>query len=316
VAPDAPRLAHRLRTAHPIPYEDEMLRLVEHMNAAAESPAAFRQWVEDHMGGRVLAFRQRLMPQILAFTDLRDLEILDFGCGTGSTTVVLAESTEDGRITATDIDRQALEIAALRFRHHGVEHRIRIQHIPPVVEVGDLPFQDERFDFILANGVLEHVVPFSARPKVVLEMWRILKQGGLLCISETPNVLWPMDRHTTGLPILPWLPPRVAYRLAVACGRHRPGTNFDVRGWRGMSYWGIVRPLRRAGRSFEVLNVTVARNRLLPAGLGPGEVASAKRRLGTFLLEQVAGRGLAVLGIPPLAFGPFIEYLCLRKTGA
>ena len=157
---------------------------------------------------------------------------------------------------------------------------------------------------------------FSARPKVVLEMWRMLKRDGMLFISETPNVLWPLDRHTTGLPLLPWLPSRVAYRLAVACGRHRPGSSFDARGWRGISYWGIVRPLQRAGHAVEVLNTTVAGNRLLPSGPGPDEVASAKRRLGTFLLERVAGRLLAALGIPSLARGPFIEYLCLRKVSA
>jgi 2-polyprenyl-3-methyl-5-hydroxy-6-metoxy-1,4-benzoquinol methylase len=298
---------------YPIPYDAKMLQLVERLNAAAESPAAFRQWVDDHMGGRVVAFRRRLLPQILAFTDLRDLEILDFGCGTGSTTVVLAERAEGGRITAIDIDSESLQIAALRFQHHAVADRIHMQHIPPVAAVGDLPFRDEAFGFILANGVLEHVVPFSVRPQVILEMWRMLKTQGLLFISETPNPLWPVDRHTTGLPFLPWLPSRLASRLAVACGRHRAGTNFDVRGWRGMSYWGITRPLRRAGHPFEVLNTTVGRNRLLPAGCPPGEPASTKRRLGTFLLERVAGAPLAALGVPALAAGPFIEHLCLRK---
>ncbi len=298
---------------HPIPYGEEMLSRVKRMHAGTESLRDYRGWIDDHMGGRVLAFRRRLIPQVLAFTNLRGLEILDFGCGTGSSVVALAEKAKGGSITATDIDPDALEIAKLRLEYHDLADQVRLRLIPSVVEVGDLKMPDETFDFILANGVLEHVVPFSARPKVILEMWRLLKRGGLLFISETPNVLWPIDRHTTGLPVLPWLPPGLAYRIAVASGRHVSGTNFDVRGWRGMSYWGIIRPLRRSRQRFEVLNTTAGHNRLLPGGWAPEEKRSAKRRFATFLLERVGGGPLASLGIPTLAFGPFIEFLCLRK---
>ena len=301
---------------YPIPYGSEMLALVKHMHAGSEGLRDYRQWLDDHMGGRILAFRRRLIPQILAFTNLRDLQILDFGCGTGSTTVALAERAEGSRITAIDIDPESLQIARLRFDSHNLAGSIRIQHIQPVVAVGDLPFADESFDFILCNGVLEHVVPFAVRPKVILEIWRMLRPGGLLFISETPNVLWPMDRHTTGLPLIPWLPRELAYRVAVASGRHLPGTNFDVRGWRGMTYWGIIRPLRRSGHRFELLNVTVVRNRLLPGGLAPDEKMSWKRRVGVFVLERAVGQPLAACGIPCLAFAPFIEYLCLRKKNA
>jgi SAM-dependent methyltransferase len=286
-----------------------MVQRVERMHAGAERLPGYAGWIADHLGGRVVAFRQRLVPQILAFTDLRDLDVLDFGCGTGSSTVALWERARDCRFTALDVDPDGIEIARLRFRHHEIEDRVALRPIDPVRRVGDLPFAGGSFDFVLANGVLEHVVPFSTRAAVVGEMWRLLRPGGLLFISETPNPLWPIDRHTTGLPLLPWLPSGMAARLAVAAGRHRPGADLDARGRRGMSYFAI----KRAVGDCEVLNLTVARNRLQPAGPPGGVPPSPRRRAGGFVLERVIGPPLAALGVPALALGPFIEYLCLKK---
>lgn len=301
------------RATYPVAHDDAFLEAVLDFHAGAEQLPGFAGWIHDHMGGRVVEFRRRLLPQILAFTDLRDQDVLDFGCGTGSTTVVLAEAAPASRITGIDIDAAGLEIARARLRHHGLAERVSLRQVGPVSRAGDLPLPAVSFDFILANGVLEHVVPFAVRPQVVLEMWRLLRPGGRLFVSETPNPLWPVDRHTTGLPLVPWLPSRAAARLAVAFGKHRPGADLDARGRRGMSYWEVVRPLRRAGERFEVLNVTEAANRLLPAGPEPGTRPGLKRRLGTFVLESVAGKPLAALGVPTVALGPFLEFLCLRK---
>lgn len=290
-----------------IEYGEEMQRRVRDLHAGAETLPGYERWIAEHLGGRVVDFRRRLLPQILAFTDLRGLDVLDFGCGTGSTTVALAERAPASRITAVDIDAASLEIARLRFLHHGLAERIAVQAIQPVTRPGHLPFEDASFDFVLANGVLEHVVPYASRPVVLREVWRLVRPGGLFFVSETPNPLWPVDRHTTGLPFVPWMPSRLAYRVAVACGRHRPGTDLDARGRRGMTFWEIVRPLADC----EVLNLTRTGNRLQPGG--PATPPSARRRIGTFVLERVVGRALAAAGVPALALGPFIEYLCLRK---
>jgi hypothetical protein len=78
-----------------------------------------------------------------------------------------------------------------------------------------------------------------------------------------------------------------------------------------MTFWGVVRPLRRAGLMYEVLNVTRTGNRLLPGG-GDRDF-SARRRGATFVLERLAGPALGALGVPTVAFAPFLEHLCLRK---
>lgn len=305
--------------SYPIRYGPELIERVLDMHAGSEELAGYPRWIREHLGGRIVAFRERLVPNILAFTSLEGLDLLDFGCGTGSTTVVLAEVARDARLTAIDVDPLGIEIAGLRLRHHGFAERVALHHIEPVARSGDLPFADASFDFVLANGVLEHVVPFSVRPQIVLEMWRLLRAGGLLYLSETPNPLWPVDRHTTGLPLLPWLPPALARRVAILAGRHRGEADFDSRGWRGMTFWDIVRPLRRNGAGYEVLNITRTGNRLLPADARPSAERDAtrrgvKRRLASFVLESLAGPPLGRIGVPTVAFGPFLEHLCLRKV--
>ena len=296
---------------YPIAYDAAFLARVRAFHAGAEHLPGYRHWIDEHMGGRVVTFRSRLLPHIRAFTALRGLDILDFGCGTGSSAVVLGEAAEGGTLTGIDVDAAGLELARLRLLHHGLASRVRLQAIRPVTGAGDLPYADASFDFILANGVLEHVVPFSTRPAVILEMWRLLRPGGLLYLSETPNALWPIDRHTTGLPLIPWLPSGLAARLAVAAGKHRPEADLDARGRRGMTYWGVVRPLRRARLPFEVLNITRAGNRLLPGGID--RAASPKRRVAMLALERLAGAPLAAMGTPTVAFAPFLEHLCLCK---
>ena len=76
-----------------------------------------------------------------------------------------------------------------------------------------------------------------------------------------------------------------------------------------MSYFAI----KRAIGDCEVLNLTVAHNRLLPAGPPSGNAPSARRRAGSFVLERIIGPPLVALGIPSVALGPFIEHLCLKK---
>ena len=69
-----------------IDYGPEFLEKVRDMHAGAEELPDYEKWIIDHMGGRVETFRRQLLRQIRAFTRLENADILDFGCGTGSTT--------------------------------------------------------------------------------------------------------------------------------------------------------------------------------------------------------------------------------------
>jgi hypothetical protein len=62
-------------------------------------------------------------------------------------------------------------------------------------------------------GVVEHL-PARDRRAQVDEYYRVVRPGGFVSILDTPNRLFPLETHSVGLPLVQWLPPRLAYRYA------------------------------------------------------------------------------------------------------
>lgn len=100
--------------------------------------------------------------------DLRDMAVLDVGCGGG----LLTEEFAALGCQATGIDPSArsLEIARL----HAQQSALEITYLVGFGE--DLPFPDAAFDIVLCCDVLEHVQDVS---KVIQEIARVLKPGGI-----------------------------------------------------------------------------------------------------------------------------------------
>jgi 2-polyprenyl-6-hydroxyphenyl methylase/3-demethylubiquinone-9 3-methyltransferase len=99
-------------------------------------------------------------------------ELLDIGCGGG----LLAPHLRGlgYRHVGVDLTASALEVAA----EHGVE--------PVRADAADLPFEDGRFDVVVAGEVLEHVTDLEA---VVAEATRVLRPGGTF-VCDTINRTW------------------------------------------------------------------------------------------------------------------------------
>jgi release factor glutamine methyltransferase len=78
--------------------------------------------------------------------DVAEPTILDIGTGTGCLAVAVAKHHKTARVTAVDINPEALAVASRNAAKHGVVERIRFLQ-------GDLfaPISGERFDFILSN---------------------------------------------------------------------------------------------------------------------------------------------------------------------
>lgn len=71
----------------------------------------------------------------------------------------------------------------------GVTKVHDLRHIP-------YPYEDNSADKIYLGDVIEHLTKFDA-PKVLVEIHRILKPGGVFVIS-CPDVLWIMQRIVLG----------------------------------------------------------------------------------------------------------------------
>lgn len=246
------------------------------------------------------------------FTDLRDKELLDFGAGCGGSSLILARL--GARVTSVEPEEAFVRVARLRARDAGLADRIRALHVP---DTRQLPFPDDAFDVVTANGVLEHIPP-RLRPPCLREMWRVLRPGGLLFVYESPNRLWPVDHHTTGLPLIPYLPPRWAFRLARALSdRVEPTETLEDlvgRGMIGVTYWEILRALPRG----EVVCMNLQDHQDVPlflAATTAGVRSGLRRRLKAAFYHALDRAVCRPLGIPPAAFFPLLS-LCFRKEGA
>jgi ubiquinone/menaquinone biosynthesis C-methylase UbiE len=102
------------------------------------------------------------------------LRVLDAGCGTGYGLAILAEAGVS-RVTGIDISAHAVARAA----EMNDDGRIDVLQ----GDVGDMPFPDGEFDFVVCFEVIEHV---PDRDAVLDELERVLSTEGVLCIS-TPN---------------------------------------------------------------------------------------------------------------------------------
>jgi SAM-dependent methyltransferase len=78
----------------------------------------------------------------------------------------------------------------------------------------DLPFEDGEFDVVFSNAVIEHVGGRAEQRRFVREALRV----GRRAFITTPNRSFPVEVHTL-LPIVHWLPDRVAHASYRAVGK-------------------------------------------------------------------------------------------------
>jgi len=101
--------------------------------------------------------------------------IVDFGCGAGAASLVLARATR-GNVTAVDIHQPFLEqLEALAVRD-GLTDRIRTVG----ADMADPPFPDGSFDLVWSEGAV-YIAGFEQG----LKRWRrLLRVGGFVAVTE------------------------------------------------------------------------------------------------------------------------------------
>ena len=138
------------------------------------------------------AWQVLLAERILRIADKGS--VLEAGCGTGLTSLLVGTPA---RRTLLDREPRAIAMARELFK-------IVPQEAAFVVgDILDLAFPDNCFDAVFNAGVLEHF-DFAGRRKALMEMIRVTKPGGRICVA-VPN-------HYS-------VPYRVAYRHLKARGR-------------------------------------------------------------------------------------------------
>lgn len=124
----------------------------------------------------------------LIYNDIEGLEVLEYGCGTGSHSVELAR--RGGLVTGIDISEvgihKATEIASSSNLTNIKYH---------VMDAQNMTFSDNSFDRVIGEGILHHLdLEQSYR-----EISRVLKPGGQAVFMEPlgHNVAMRVFRHFT-----------------------------------------------------------------------------------------------------------------------
>lgn len=141
--------------------------------------------------------------------EINGKKILDFGCGLGASSMILSRMFPKASITGVELDPKALSIAHKRLEFYQYPN-IEFYTSPSGTE---LPGEIGDFDFILLSGVYEHLLP-NERESLVPQLWAHLKKPGILFINQTPDKHFPIETHTTGLPLINYLPDGMAFFLS------------------------------------------------------------------------------------------------------
>lgn len=195
------------------------------MNHSSETLALLKRikgdWWQDELNRREDPnyIRARLETLVNRFGTFRGARVLDIGSGCGSSALVMLDCGAT-HVTGVEPDARFVDLARRRAKEEGVLDRVQFLHTS---DASRLSFPDGEFDLVTFNAVIEHISP-TLRRAILREGYRCLKPGGLLVIDETPNRLIPFDAHTTGLPLIPWLP------LSISCAMARRFSRIVPRG--------------------------------------------------------------------------------------
>jgi 2-polyprenyl-3-methyl-5-hydroxy-6-metoxy-1,4-benzoquinol methylase len=296
-------------------YSHEFEESIIEFHKGKERLTFYKDSVMDHLGGpksRLSAFVQFLYPEIEYHCgDLESKRVLDFGCGTGATTVTLAMHCKN--VVAYDINKKSVEICKKRLEEHGLADRVKIYWAS---DISELAGQLGKFDLILSNAVLQNV-PLSIkglRENIIKTLFSLLNKQGCLYINETANRLWPKDDNTTKLWWIPWTKPgsQWAYKKAIKAKRHveNPETHsngplgLEERGAWGVTYFELKRYLK--GQPYEVVNSLPGHNKHRVYKVG-----KAKTRVAEFVIYWLVSKWTK---IPVTALTPSLLHLMFRKT--
>lgn len=160
-----------------------------------------------HLDGRLQHNRDCVVPWLESVQPLAGARVLEIGCGTGASTLALAE--HGAELTAIDILASSIHVARDRCRAYGYRPRLLVANAAELKR----RFPGRPFDVIVFYASLEHLT-HEERRAAMRDSWDMLDPGSHWVVIETPNRLWHFDHHTALLPFFHWLPDRVAFEYA------------------------------------------------------------------------------------------------------
>ncbi len=188
--------------------------------------------------------------------ELKELRILDLGCGMGGLSTALA--LEGAAVNSLDFNRAYCEITRLRGKRYNLD-------LLPVNAGGEnLPFAADSFKVVICLDVLEHV----QRPEDLLaEVSRVLLPGGLLYITAINRFAF-NDPHYH-LKGVNWLPRSLAGRYLALFKRQKDNSRFTDRQTLNEMHYYRFKELKALGKRHGFTRLEELGELELDPGLAP-----------------------------------------------
>ena len=118
--------------------------------------------------------------------DNGELNILDVGCGVGTSTILLANYFKNAEVEAIDLFKHYLDVLDEKISKNDLESRV----FSYKMDMNDLDFANEDFDIVFAEASAE-IIGF----KRALKEWkRLLKPNGYIIISDVSWIQKPSSK--------------------------------------------------------------------------------------------------------------------------
>jgi SAM-dependent methyltransferase len=209
--------------------------------------------------------------------EFRGARVLDFGCGTGASTLGMAALLPESQVIGVELDPDLVTLGK-RLAANRCLSNITFETSP----TGDaLPKDLGSFDYIMLSAVFEHLLPLERR-LLMPQLWDSLQRGGVLFVNQTPHRWFPCDTHSTGLWAINYLPDRLAHWYA----RRFASMNSSIN--RSMEWNVHLRGGLRGGSERELMRLLTADDRAPGAIMQP--VASGLRDRAEYWLSSTSAR--------------------------
>ncbi len=239
------------------------------------------------------------------FEDFDRKRILDFGCGSGASTALLARMFPRSEVVGVELDKNLLRVARSRADYYNFNNVSFLQS--PSGE--NLPDNLGRFDLVVLSAVYEHLLP-QERRLLLPTLWGLINDDGILFIDQTPQRYFPLELHTTSLALINYLPDRLTLKASRKFSRRvneNDSWEFLLRaGIRGATVREIRKLLRDESTEARMLKPTLSglRDRvdLWFATTNPENLRLIKQSARVVLKVVNALTGIAIVPELTLAF--------------
>lgn len=129
----------------------------------------------------LLGLGKKFRRQILDSISIKETDVvLDIGCGTGVFLLMLKEKYPALNVIGVDPDEKSLKIAERRLSKYS-----NVKLIKAFAE--SIPIEDNSVDIVVSTLTFHHL-PDEIKEKAIFEIYRVLKQGGKIVITDFGKV--------------------------------------------------------------------------------------------------------------------------------